>query len=209
MCCHFNCCCFWSFCFSVVIVGSENPTLDKIGSVMLLLLVLMLLFLLLLLLLLRMLLLLLIPPYYSRSFFDIIREVKEDLNINPIHLTVKQWYTVILEKFVTTRVIDDEGRRELVPNRIEERSPHIQFDRSYHLARLHGFSPCSKSFLFKLLHQLLPFRERVSRLIPGNSPLCWCNSGNIETYMHCFFVCLIAVRQQMLSSDAPGVMTRT
>ena len=116
------------------------------------------------------------PPYYSKSFFEIIREVKEESNINPIHLTVKQWYTVILEKLVTTRVMDDEGRRELIPNRIEERSPHIQWDRSYHLACLHGLSPCSKSFLFKLLHELLPSRERVSRLIPGNSPLCWCNS---------------------------------
>ena len=65
------------------------------------------------------------PPYYSRSFFDIIREVKEGSNMNPIHLTVKQWYSIILEKMVTTRVIDDQGKRELVPNRIEECSPHI------------------------------------------------------------------------------------
>ena len=141
------------------------------------------------------------PPYYSRSFFDIIREVKEGSNMNPIHLTVKQWYSIILEKMVTTRVIDDQGRRELVPNRIEERSPHIQWDRSYHLARLHGLSPCSKSFLFKLLHELLPSRERVSRLIPGNSPLCWCNCGDVETYMHCFFLC-------SKNSDAAEAMLR-
>ena len=26
--------------------------------------------------------------------------------------------------------------------------------------------------------------------MPGNSPLCWCNSGDTETYLHCFFLCI-------------------
>ena len=109
--------------------------------------------------------------------------------MNPIHLTVKQWYNYLLEKFVTTREIDQEGRRELIPNRIEELSPNVQWGELYRLARLHGLSPSSKSFLFKLIHQLLPSRERVHRLIPANSPLCWCDSGDVETYIHCFFTC--------------------
>ena len=62
------------------------------------------------------------PPYYSQVFFGLIRGVKEDSNLNPVHLTVKQWYTLLLEKLVTTREIDDEGRRELIPNRVEELS---------------------------------------------------------------------------------------
>ena len=66
------------------------------------------------------------PPYYNSAFFDIIREVKESNMLNPIHLTVKQWYTYLLEKCVTTREINQEGRRELIPNRIEELSPQSQ-----------------------------------------------------------------------------------
>jgi len=90
---------------------------------------------------------------------------------------------------VTTRVIEDEGRRELIPNRLEEQTPDIEWNRLYHRVRLKGLSPSSKSFLFKLLHQLLPTRDRINRLMPGNSPLCWCNSGDTETYLHCFFLC--------------------
>ena len=130
------------------------------------------------------------PPYYSPTFFKIIREVKEDTALNPIFLTVKQWYSYLLENLVTTREIDQEGRREPIPCRIEIQSPTIQWGESYRLSRIHGISPSSKSFLFKLLHQLLPSRERVHRLIPANSPQCWCDSGDVETYHHCFYSCI-------------------
>ena len=66
--------------------------------------------------------------------------MKENTVMNPIHLTVKQWYNYLLEKFVTTREIDQEGRRELIPNRIEELSPNVQWAESYRLARLNGSS---------------------------------------------------------------------
>ena len=129
------------------------------------------------------------PPYYSPDFFKIIREVKEDTSLNPVYMSVKQWYSYLLEQMVTTREIDQEGRRELIPSRIEELSPSTQWGEAYRLCRLHGLSPSAKSFLFKLLHQLLPVRERVHRLMPANSPLCWCDSGEVETYVHCFFSC--------------------
>jgi hypothetical protein len=129
------------------------------------------------------------PPYYPQVFFYIIKGVRDNSSLNPIHLSVKQWYDILLEKLVTMREIDTDGRRELIPNRVEEISPHIDWGESYRLARLQGLSPASKSFLFKLLHHLLPSRERVHRLIPANSPLCWCDSGDVESYLHCFFLC--------------------
>ena len=125
---------------------------------------------------------------YQR-FFKIIRDVKENSSLNPIRLTVKQWYSYLLEKLVTMREVDQDGRQELVPNRIEESFPTIQWGEPYRLSRLQGLSPSSKSFLFKLVHQLLPSRARVSRIIPANSPLCWCGSGESETYLHSFYTC--------------------
>jgi hypothetical protein len=77
---------------------------------------------------------------------DIIQEVKENTVMKPIHLTVKQWYYYLLEKFVTTREIDQEGRGEQIPNRIEELSPNVQWGGSYRLARLYGLSPSSSLF---------------------------------------------------------------
>ena len=129
------------------------------------------------------------PPYYTPAFFKIIRDVKENSSLNPIWLTVKQWYSYLLEKLVTMREVDQDGRQELVPNRIEESFPTIQWGEPYRLSRLQGLSPSSKSFLFKLVHQLLPSRARVNRIIPANSPLCWCGSGESETYLHSFYTC--------------------
>ena len=50
------------------------------------------------------------PPYYSRNFFGIIKEVIESTPLNPVHMTVKQWYRHLLEKDVTMEVIDEEGK---------------------------------------------------------------------------------------------------
>ena len=59
------------------------------------------------------------PPYSTLDFFMIIRTVKEDTVLNPVYLSVNQWYQYLLETQVTTCVIDDEGRREQIPNRVE------------------------------------------------------------------------------------------
>ena len=87
------------------------------------------------------------------------------------------------------REIDQDGRRELIPCKIEERNPTIAWNDSYSLCRLKGLSPDTKSFLYKLIHTLLPSKERVHHLTPTSSALCWCDSGEQETYEHLFFHC--------------------
>ena len=82
-----------------------------------------------------------------------------------------------------------EGRRELIPCKIEERDPHIVWVDSYRTARLPGLSPDNKSFMFRLLHTLLPSRERIHHLTPAANPLCWCTERVPETYNHLFFAC--------------------
>ena len=104
-------------------------------------------------------------------------------------MTVKEWYRVLVEKNVTKHEIDDAGRMELVPCKIEERYPLHDWSESYRLCRLQGLDPEIKSFLFKLVHQLLPSKERVHHLTPTSSPLCWCESGDLENYLHLFYFC--------------------
>ena len=36
-------------------------------------------------------------------------------------MTVKEWYKLLLEKNITMRNIDQEGRMELIPCKVEER----------------------------------------------------------------------------------------
>ena len=51
-----------------------------------------------------------VPPYYSGYFFNIIMELVENSPLNPVYMSVKQWYSYILEIKVTMEKFDDEGR---------------------------------------------------------------------------------------------------
>ena len=128
-------------------------------------------------------------PYYDRNFFDLIKFAKDKTPLNPVHMSVKQWYRLLLEKSVTRREVDLDGRTELIPCRVEERFPEVTWEESYRLCRLPGLSPDSKSFLFKLIHTLLPSNERLHHLNQLPSPLCRCRAGVVETYQHIFFNC--------------------
>ena len=57
------------------------------------------------------------------------------------------------------------------------------------MCRLKGLSPDNKSFLFKLIHTLLPSKERLNHPTPTTSPLCPCATGDQETYQQLFIEC--------------------
>ena len=128
-------------------------------------------------------------PYYNRSFFDMIKYVKDQTPLNPVYMSIKEWYRLLLEKNVTMREVDQEDRLELIPCKVEDRHPEVVWSDVYRATRLTGLSPECKSFLFQLVHTLLPSKERIHHINPNMSPLCWCNSGAIETYQHLFFQC--------------------
>ena len=105
-------------------------------------------------------------------------------------MTVQQWYRYLLENNVTMEKVDDEGRMKAKLCKVEEREPGINWQLSFQLARLKGLSPQIKSFNFKLLHQILPCKERLSQILPSTSPSCsLCNAQQPESIIHAFFDC--------------------
>ena len=115
---------------------------------------------------------LMIPPYYSGDFFNIIKEVVENSPLNPVYMSVKQWYSYILEIRVTMEKVDDEGRMKARLCKVEENDPNINWQHVFHLSRLKGLTPIVKSFNFKLIHKILPCKERLSQFLPANAPFC-------------------------------------
>ena len=97
-----------------------------------------------------------IPPYYNQQFFDIIKTVKEKTPLNPIYLTVKEWYNYLLEKEVTMEVVDEEGRQRARLCRVELQCPTNDWPKTFHLARVRGLSMDTRSFCFKLIHLTPP-----------------------------------------------------
>ena len=67
---------------------------------------------------------------------------------------------------------DQDSPPVLIPSRLEEASPNIDFSHSYRMTRLFGLSPDQKTFLFKLIQNILPTRERLHRTGKSPSPSC-------------------------------------
>ena len=87
-----------------------------------------------------------LPPYYSKEFFNIIKKVISETPLNPIHMTLKQWYEYLLEEWVTHEVIDEEGRQLPRKCRIEQLLPDNDWNKSYHFSCLRGLSTQIRSF---------------------------------------------------------------
>ena len=54
------------------------------------------------------------PPFYSTTFFSTIRDVHENTPLNVTWITVKQWYTILLEKGVTLSSDDPSAPAVLI-----------------------------------------------------------------------------------------------
>ena len=93
----------------------------------------------------------------------------------------------------------------------ELRSPGTDWELSWSLSRLKGLGSEAASFLWKLLHCILPTEERLSRILPNSSPSCkFCSEQVLANLEHCFFFCNLTrtVGNQVLTlcqTFCPGI----
>ena len=106
-------------------------------------------------------------------------------------MSEKEWYRLLLEDTYTTEMIGEERERKYIPCRVERASPAADWESCWRLARLSGLGPENTTFLFKLIHQILPTQERISRTKPNSSPNCkgqGCE-GEVESNEHALISC--------------------
>jgi hypothetical protein len=114
--------------------------------------------------------------------------------LNLEHLRVKDIYRFLIEEETMTGEEEDGGiPRSLLPLRVGLVSPTTDWPKTCRLSRQRGLGPHLTSFLFQLLHQILPTGERVARILPASSPLCTrCGDEDStvnETLIHDLFHC--------------------
>ena len=127
-----------------------------------------------------------LPPYYSESFFGIIRKAYQKSNINILAMRSKDWYNLLLNQ----NLLMGETEGTLKKCKSELKNPHIDWERSWSLARIKGLDSEQISFLWKILHDLLPTQERISRIMNTNDPMCkLCNTepDNLSHLFSCSF----------------------
>ena len=103
-------------------------------------------------------------------------------------MTTKQWYRVLLEDRVLMQTFADGTPQSLLPARVEVMSPNLDWPAIWILSRTKGLSSEQSSFIFKLLHHLLPTQDRINRITndPGMCKLCQAATEDIH---HALFSC--------------------
>ena len=129
-------------------------------------------------------------PYYPESFFKTIKHVHETSPLNVKTMTTADWTRVLTEDGLTMAQMDNNTARQFLPCRSELASPLNNWQESWYHCRMSGLSSEMMTFNFKLLHNLLPVRERLHQLSPTTPPVCvLCNEGTYETVEHALVSC--------------------
>ena len=94
-----------------------------------------------------------------------------------------------MENNVTMEMNDAQQQaRKLV--RCEIRNPMVSWDRTCEFAQLRGLSSEQSSFLFRMLHNILPTSSRLHHLHQRDSPACsLCTSDQEEDCLHALLIC--------------------
>ena len=131
------------------------------------------------------------PPFYSASFFETIKKVYDVSPQKVGKMTEAQWYHLLLEENVTKEMDEEQGNR-FSPCRVEIANVNNDWETSWRRMRLKGLGSELISFLFKVLHQLLPTQERLLRINQANSAYCkaeGCSGDQIEDLTHALILC--------------------
>ena len=105
-------------------------------------------------------------------------------------MSVKLWYKHLIEVQVTHSEPEDPSA--LVPCRVERLAPGIDWGRSWLAVCIPGLTPEMRSFLWKMLHCILPTQERLHRMNMPNAPLplcVQCTEGKLDDIEHALLRC--------------------
>ena len=80
------------------------------------------------------------PPYNSSAVFAHVKRVKETTPLNVAWVTVRQWYQLLLEMFVTHTSQNVDLPPILLSSKLEDRHPGVELSSSYHMSRIIGLS---------------------------------------------------------------------
>ena len=154
------------------------------------------------------------PPYYDEEFFGIIREAIREKGVGVLSFSSGQWYRMLVEKYITHN--DCNGTSTLIPCKSEIEFPGPDWMNIWAATCISGLTSNMMSFLWRMVHNLLPCPSRLFRLnMPGiSSSVCGlCNLQAEGHLVHCLFECPYnnEVGQyiiHVLSNKLPGVTPR-
>ena len=123
------------------------------------------------------------PPYYNMDFFMNIKDAYNSGH-DILNMSVKQWYH-FFQKRATER------NPNLAVCSVERIHTDANWEEIWAAYSMPCFSAATRSFLFKMLHELLPTEQRLFRIGKHNETLCRysCLGQPIADLAHCLLSC--------------------
>ena len=112
-----------------------------------------------------------LPPYYDKDFFETIRKFEHN-DKDPSILSIKEWSCLLTKDDLTLTPTDVNSIPQLIPIRPEVKHPEINWKSTWQRSRAPGIPSDLSSFLFKILHNLLPTQERQAKLGEAKDDKC-------------------------------------
>ena len=131
------------------------------------------------------------PPYYNNEFFAIIKKTKNQGLLNISTMSTRMWYRLLLEQNVTHHLSIDQSP-VLIPSRIETKIKDCRWEITWKLSCLPGLPSIFSSFLWRMIHDLLPTEKRLHRIgvSGGNGGICQlCSINEQGDLLHSLFLC--------------------
>ena len=130
-------------------------------------------------------------PYYTDDFFESIqRAVQSGKEV--ASMTCKDWTIFLTSEIIMESVDQGNGvlRERLIPCRAEALAPNHNWEKTWSCARLKGLDSECITFLWRLIHQILPTRDRLFRLKMPNIDNSDCLNCHVEeNTFHVFAQC--------------------
>ena len=114
-----------------------------------------------------------LPKYFSAEFIQTIQQAIEQ-KMDVVRMSSKEWYSFLLKK----NVLEEMGQDDTVVKKkckAEQLHPTRDWPETWGRARSKGLTNESRSFLFRLLHNLLPTKARLHRMNPRVTPQPFCS----------------------------------
>ena len=102
-------------------------------------------------------------PFIGEELLTNLKLLNEEQHVNLSSISSGQIYKKLVESHITMST-DLDGIRKYIPCRSERKNPQLDWENTWRLASLRGLDSENQSFLWRLLHDILPTQERLHRM---------------------------------------------
>ena len=101
------------------------------------------------------------PTFLPQVVYDVIKEATEDDNDMIVGYTTKTWQERVTKRSITHNRDPQTGICTLIPTKQEDLNSDSDWDNIWQNMRCKGLTPSQTSYLFKMVHNLLPHNSKL------------------------------------------------